>query len=286
MEYLILNLNDATKTNINYKIDNFPDGQRSVIILNPRNLFQKVKILVVKSICNFADLELVCSTISALKTLTNNFAFYAPYLIGARSDRKFETGGDFYFRDVIEPILKSLDCPIFSRNLHCESKVVISLSDMNLYLSDLVDVDNDCIVYPDESAYSRLHRIYDTTNHCIFRKTRESGKITQDILNSDSLENLKKAKDVFIVDDLFDGGGSFVDLIDKIKNENNDAKITIYVTHFIGSDIKNLEKLKKMNVRIITTNSYDFDKTLMSTFNIVYFDLYTNSKLNPIFSSF
>lgn len=280
---LILDLENHSESDIQYKINNFPDGQKSITLLNPEVLFAKVKVLVVKSIYNFADLELVCSTISALKTLTNNFAFYAPYLIGARSDRKFEAGGDFYFRDVIEPILKSFDCPVFSLNLHCESKVVTSLTDTNLQSAGF---SYDCIVYPDESAYIRSHKTYSTISSCVFTKVRENDEITQSFLNSDSLENLKNAKNIFIIDDLFDGGGSFVGLIDKIKNENNDAKITIYVTHFIGSNIENLEKLKKLNIMIVTTNSYNFNESLLDRFNIIYFDLYTGSDLYSIFSLF
>lgn len=284
MKNLVLNLQKQENSDIKYKINNFPDGQRSITLLNPEELFGKVKVLIVKSICNFSNLELICSAVSVLKTLTNNYAVYAPYIIGARSDRKFEVGGDFYFRDVIEPILKNLNCPIFSANLHCNSNIVISIPDNNLQVTYF---SYDCIAYPDESAYMRFCKTYNKIPSCVFTKKRqESGAITQTLLNSDSLYNLKNAKNIFIIDDLFDGGGSFMGIIDKIKNENKTTKITIYITHFIGSNIDNLEKLKENNVRIITTNSYNFSELLTDKFDIIHFDLYSSGKLSSIFKMF
>ena len=36
-------------------------------------------------------------------------SLYTPYIMGARSDRKFEEGGNNYLRDVICPVINSLN---------------------------------------------------------------------------------------------------------------------------------------------------------------------------------
>lgn len=51
---------------------------------------------------------------------------------------------------------------------------------------------------------------------------------------------------------------NFVNLCDKFRNEyEKTGEIIIFLTHFIGSNMDNLEKLYDLGVSIISTNSYN-----------------------------
>lgn len=63
-----------------------------------------------------------------------------------------------------------------------------------------------------------------------------------------------KGRDVFITDDLCDGGGTFLGLISVLK-ERNCGKVTLYVTHGLFS--KGIKVFEGKVDHIITTNSFD-----------------------------
>ena len=103
---LELNLVYEGASDIKYKISKFPDGQQDVTITK---FDTKVSEVIIKSsFNNFKDLELIISTTKALRNLkVERIHLYIPYILGARSDRKFVEGGTSYLRDVIAPILNA-----------------------------------------------------------------------------------------------------------------------------------------------------------------------------------
>lgn len=261
MDYMILNLHHSEMSDVKYKINQFPDGQKSITLLEPELLYKKVHVIVAGSVCSFCEWELILSAISALKAHTNEYSVYTPYVLGARSDRKFEAGGDFYFADLSQKILRDLNCAVIVHDLHCDSEFgnVHPLNKVNLHFED------SAFIFPDRSAEERFDRsIYslNSSKNPIDRirliKTRRNEEVLQQFLDDEDLENFVKNDNFVIFDDLFDGGASFVNLCERIRNEyEKSGKITIFVTHFIGSNLENLEKLKELGVKIITTNSYN-----------------------------
>lgn len=110
-----LNLTDLNKSDIKYKISKFPDGQQNIVILsNNRDTFSHIEandsIEIKSRLNNWLDLELIVCTVASLRELgVEEIHLYVPYIMGARSDRKFEEGGNNYLRDVICPIINSLN---------------------------------------------------------------------------------------------------------------------------------------------------------------------------------
>lgn len=262
MNYLILDLSDIENSDVRYKINRFPDGQRSITLLDTEKLYKKIHVIITSSICNFADWELVLSAVSALRNHTLEYSFYSPYIIGARSDRKFENGGDFYFADISEKLLMDLRCPVYIHDLHCKSvfNVVHPFSYSKFeYLLGL-DLSSYTFVFPDESAAIRHaeRTMMPLVESCTFKKERIDGNVIQKPKNSFSELALTDNNDFIIFDDLFDGGASFVNLCERLRNDyGKTGEIVIFVTHFIGSNMDNLQKLSDLGVEIITTNSYD-----------------------------
>jgi phosphoribosylpyrophosphate synthetase len=115
-----LNLVDLDKSDIKYQHQKFPDGQQNIIIIGlllNRGLgnddivnLEKNTIIQIKSrLNNWLDLELIICTVASLRELgVEEIHLYAPYIMGARSDRKFEEGGNNYLKDIICPVINSL----------------------------------------------------------------------------------------------------------------------------------------------------------------------------------
>jgi len=115
----ILNLVDLDKSYIKYKINKFPDGQQNIVIDNKtcfeltgaaKNWSGRPIVTIKSRLNNFQDLELIICAVASLKDLdVEEIHLYTPYIMGARSDRKFEEGGNNYLKDVICPIINSLN---------------------------------------------------------------------------------------------------------------------------------------------------------------------------------
>jgi len=112
-----LNLVYPEKSDIKYKISKFPDGQQQVTIekfhkdnetFKPPPGIQSVQIK--SRLNNFLDLELIICAVKSLRELgVKEIHLYTPYFMGARSDRKFEEGSNNYLKDIICPIINSLN---------------------------------------------------------------------------------------------------------------------------------------------------------------------------------
>ena len=110
----VLNLVHPNNSEIKYKIQKFPDGQHNVVVQKD-GLMSWLKMLdngiIIKSrLNNFNDLELIACTVASLRECSvKQIHLEIPYFLGSRSDRKFEAGGNNYLKDVICPIINSLE---------------------------------------------------------------------------------------------------------------------------------------------------------------------------------
>lgn len=108
----VLNLVNQEKSDIKYKISKFPDGQQNIIIGTGGKVSytSKEPIQIKSRLNNWLDLELIVCAVASLRELgVEEIHLYTPYIMGARSDRKFEDGGNNYLKDVICPIINSLN---------------------------------------------------------------------------------------------------------------------------------------------------------------------------------
>ena len=127
----------------------------------------------------------------------------------------------------------------------------------------LTDIDNKdnaqnriVLVSPDAGAYKKVFgvgQLFGIENIITASKVRDvkTGKIL-----STELPSIKKYNDSMkyvIVDDICDGGKTFIELSKAIKEQKSDAKIYLIVTHGIFS--KGCDELMEHIERIYTTNS-------------------------------
>lgn len=271
-----LNLvNPKDTLSIKYRIDRFPDGQQSMAIENAsmEAFKHKGSTITIKSRLNtFLDLELIIAATQALRNIgVEKIRLFVPYFIGARSDRRFEYGGVNYLKQVIAPIINS----------HGYEKVLIldphsdvleavinnfekSTLDGNLILFALQNIDNKndakkrtVFISPDAGAVKRVYHWaerYEVENFLVGEKVRDikTGKILHSRING--LEDFTEDHNFVMIDDICDGGRTFIELAKKIREVHPKANISLVVTHGIFS--AGLKPFNGIIDQIYTTNSY------------------------------
>jgi ribose-phosphate pyrophosphokinase len=249
---MILNLVNPEKSEIKYKISKFPDGQQTVdIVSDVITNSMLMKIIVIKSRLNdFKDLELIICATQALRNLgSDRIHLYVPYFLGSRSDRKFQDGGINYLKQVICPIINSQNFASVTVMDPHSDVLEACLNNFNKVNNfDLVDdalsyliADNEedkvVLVSPDAGAYKK---VYDVAKKFEIEKiitaTKVRDMVTGNILRTE-IPVLDQHKDLIyvIVDDICDGGRTFVELAKVIKEGRPTAKVYLVVTHGIFS---------------------------------------------------
>jgi ribose-phosphate pyrophosphokinase len=283
----ILNLVDIDKSDIKYQIQKFPDGQQNVVLKSSVNYdipmangiglsdIKKYPIQIKARLNNFLDLELIiCATKSLRAVGVKEIHLYTPYFMGARSDRQFERGGNRYLADVICPIINSLNFESVSildphsyvlgnliNNFKSETnEQLVGFALGNIYPSGVkYTPDNYILVSPDAGASHKIYKLAEQIDYkgdiITCSKERDAnGKLT-----NISLMNLPKdawTKDLIIVDDICDGGQTFINIAKHFKENYGDLKGKMYliITHGIFS--KGTTELGHYFDAIYTTNSY------------------------------
>jgi len=284
----ILDLTDQEKVgdlNLKYKISRFPDGQQSI---NLEFTHFNDEVTINSRLNDFKDLEVILCATAALRNLgVKTIHLYVPYFLGARSDRQFTEGGINYLKDVICPIINSQDfesvtiLDAHSDVLEACIKNYKKVDNIKLVKFALTDIDNTnsakeklYLVSPDAGA---LKKVYHVAEHfgidqiVIANKHRDikTGKITH--TEVPGLNQEPGRRNFVIVDDICDGGRTFLEIAKTIRKEREDSvfndKIYLVVTHGIFS--AGFNELKNWIDGIYCTNSVkDVDNELVKQLNI------------------
>lgn len=264
---LKLNLAYPDKSDIKYKISNFPDGQQDIVILgipSDDTIYNECKII--SRFNSWKDLELIVCAKKALDAFGFKVNLYIPYLLGARSDRKFVTGGNSYLVNVLAPVINSLGFEeVTVMDVHSDVAAACIKNLTNVSNTGLVNfllkdtgAHNIVLVSPDAGAYKKVYDIakyFKIGNIVTAMKHRdiETGAITStEIHIPESLHY----HDFLIVDDICDGGRTFVELAKAIEAAVPVKPVRKYlaVTHGIFS--AGFETLNSHFQGIYCTNSY------------------------------
>ena len=279
----VLNLVYPEKSDIKYTIQKFPDGQQNVVIDNNWDIYHEdvwiPKPIKIKSrLNNWLDLELITCAVASLRELgIEEIHLYAPYIMGARSDRKFEAGGNNYLRDVLCPVINSLNFKSVTcidphsdvleaciKGFRKESNLeLVKWALLNDYTKGIFPPANNnfILVSPDAGASKKIYKLAEQIGYngdiITCSKDRDKdGKLTKTVVPIDHIDELYK--DIIIIDDICDGGATFINIAKEIKMQyklfNPKPKIYLIVTHSIFS--KGTDELLKYFDGIYTTNSY------------------------------
>ncbi len=260
---MILNLLNREASEIGYTIHNFPDGHKH-IELHP-GFNKQTYIDVVCRICNGDDLFLL----EQVAYIINNSAcicgnLYISYLLAARADRRFSLGEAYDLYIVREQIfhlgfsnITLLDVHSFrlwslDRNIELMCKYAINNFNYRNYR----------ICFPDDGARNRyqeqsLTEYTRKTGSIQCTKVRELGtnKLSGfEILDLNKWKSKNSGYPILVVDDLCDGGGTFIGISEKLRKELRPSELSLFVTHAIQK--QGIEKVSKCYDKVFITNSY------------------------------
>jgi ribose-phosphate pyrophosphokinase len=266
---MILNLAYPEKSDILFTVSKFPDGQQSITLESSFYVQLHEPIIIKSRLNSFQDLELIVCANQAIKNIDPlvRVGLYVPYFLGARSDRRFTDGGINYLKQVICPIINSQNfdsvtvvdphSDVLEACLNNFDKYnnFILVDDALSYMIGENEEDQIVLVSPDAGAYKK---VFDVAKEFKIEKIITATKVrdvkTGQIIRTEIpvLDQHNKLKYV-IVDDICDGGRTFIELAKAIKDSRPTAEIYLIVTHGIFS--AGFDELKKYITEVYCTNS-------------------------------
>jgi ribose-phosphate pyrophosphokinase len=261
------NLVYPDKSDINYKLMQFPDGQQSIIIDGLKINRSDDYVLIKTRLNDFKDLEvLICATQALRGLKVSEIHLYCPYFLGSRSDRKFEDGSVNYLKEVICPIINGLNfASVTVMDPHSDVLEAcldnFSKVDNKELVKEAIGRKKDIVLLsPDAGALKKIHKLSQFFNIedviCCSKNRDVHGQLTRTIV---PIHGKQHSKDIFIIDDICDGGATFINIIREIRKQQESFKtppnkIYLVVTHGIFS--KGFSELNKYFDGIYCTNSY------------------------------
>jgi ribose-phosphate pyrophosphokinase len=180
-----------------------------------------------------------------------------PYLPYSRADRRF-VEGDCLGKEVFLKIIRSGWKRIYTLDCHSDKvndNAYVDVGVNSIVLNILNRIKNEVagdinVLFPDEGAKNRYSGIVDDLSGVnVFFCQKKRDLATGKFLGFEVPE-FDKSKCTIIVDDICDGGGTFLGIADKLQMTN----LRLFVTHGIFS--KGFGDLSKYFERIYTTNSF------------------------------
>lgn len=265
---LKLNLINISNSDINYELINFPDGQPHLRLEN--KVLNEDKCVIYTRLSNPGDVLLLAFAVDALRRMgIVQIDVTISYLLAARMDRVMIEGEPHSVK-VMGGLLNSLrlnSVSIFDPHSDVSVAVIDNCSGITntklvnrslKHFKENYNNESVTLVSPDAGALKKVAKVAEKLHindvvACSKSRNLSDGKLSSFKVNANTLEG----KTCFIVDDICDGGGTFVGVAKELKNKGA-AKVILIVSHGIfskGFIIENIDY-------VYSTNSYKaFDKT-------------------------
>lgn len=227
---------------------------------------------------SFNDLGLLCVAADALCRMGLKLnKLVIPYFPAARQDRVMVKGEALTVK-VYADIINSMNFNnVIVFDAHSEVTPALlnncTVVPNNQFVKKVIeDIDKDLIlISPDGGALKKIYKVSEFLGgieviECSKRRDVKTGKLNGFRVYADDLEN----KDCLIVDDICDGGGTFIGLAQELKNKHV-GKIYLAVSHGIfnkGFDefdcfekVYTTNSFKKLSHDLVT--QFDLDENLL-----------------------
>lgn len=232
------------------KVIEFPDGELHLVL---DELNRKEEVCINCRICNGNDLFLLMQLSDILnRQCVVVSEMYIYYIMGMRCDRLFDINRPFTLRIVTEVINSFHADNVFvyeghSDRLRREIKCFIHKSKTygmayGFHKSGFV------LVAPDAGATKRYP--FDMGVVCSKKRDEATGELLG--FEANPVQDVA-GKDLLVIDDLCDGGGTFVGLAPKLR-ELNPKSLSLCVTHAVQK--KGIEKVAAVYDNVYITDTY------------------------------
>jgi ribose-phosphate pyrophosphokinase len=247
MKAINLNISEGIQITI------FPDSQPHV------NIQDVAEGEEVKVICSLTDTSKLLQLLETANALDNLFAkkkiLVLPYLMAARYDRLMVPGDSVDLKVIADLVNMCGFEKVYLYDVHSEAAFLLIKNAVAITNEVLVKTYNRpdaVLICPDAGASKKVGKYFGWNSHikdivyCSKNRELATGKLTLEILEPQECTN----RNCVIIDDLCDGGGTFLAIAEKIKP----AHLTLIVTHGIFS--KGFAALEKHFQHIIVSDSY------------------------------
>jgi ribose-phosphate pyrophosphokinase len=262
-----INFIDPAISSIQYQVFSFPDGQPHLKIDTGTINSQHEQCSIYARISSPADILLVLMAQDVLYAAgLRRFALYISYLLAARMDRTMSKGEAFSLKIVGQLLntggfesIKIFDphsdvAPAVLHHAHAIDNIAFAQQAVAHYRQQhahLQDADI-CIVSPDAGALKKALKVSAALGgldvvECLKIRDVKTGQLTGFKVFDESLAG----KTCFIVDDICDGGGTFIGIAAILKEKNASA-VVLAVSHGVFSKGTQLANVG----HIYTTDSY------------------------------
>lgn len=251
----ILNLTNVEKSDIKYTISHFPDGEVQITL---EEFSRKDSIEVRCRITNAEELFLVKQVFDILDRNEVVYDVFISYLMGMRMDRVMDFNRPFTLK-IVSDILKSSKARSFDVLEPHSGRTVNFLGIKHEpVIEDIIpkEISHYQLVFPDTGAKERYEPLFyfgfdPDSIFCSKVRDVKTGKILR--IQVDNPEKISD-RPMLIIDDLCDGGGTFLGVAEAIRAIKPDAKLSIKVIHMVNP--KGIENLSKTFDHVWFTNSY------------------------------
>ncbi|MFH7011824.1 ribose-phosphate diphosphokinase [Flavobacterium sp. FlaQc-52] len=247
---------------IEFKSFTFSGGEPHIKI-NP-DFDVKEEITITHRLNSFNDLGLLCLTVDALRRMDVKIInLFIPYFPAARQDRVMIKGEPLSVK-VYADIINAMQLEkVFVFDAHSEvTPALVNNCEVipnHTFIQTVIkSIGNDVkLISPDGGALKKIYKVSEFLGgvdvvECSKSRDVKTGRLSGFKVYEDDLQG----KDCLIVDDICDGGGTFVGLAEELKNKNA-GKLYLAVSHGIFN--KGFEVLDCFE-KIFTTNSFkDFE---------------------------
>jgi len=273
---MILNLDNnfkpfAGKKEIEFQSFIFSGGEPHIKIKPDFDVLETITIT--HRINSFNDFGMLVLAVDALKRMgVKLINVFIPYFPGARQDRVMISGEPLsvkVYADILNG-LKLNKITVFDAH----SEVTPALLDNCEVISNhafiaevLKKIGNDVkLISPDGGALKKIYKVSEYLGgidvvECSKSRDVKTGKLSGFKVYDDNLQGI----DCLIVDDICDGGGTFIGLAEELKNKNA-GKLYLAVSHGIFN--KGFEAMNAFE-RIFTTDSFrEFEEEMVEVIKL------------------
>ncbi|MBB6240062.1 ribose-phosphate pyrophosphokinase [Pedobacter sp. AK013] len=243
---------------IEYKSFLFAGGEPHIKISN--NFDVATPVTITQRINSFNDFGLICITVDALKRMgVKEINLFIPYFPAARQDRVMIPGEPLsvkVYADMINAMALT-NVTIFDPHSEVTPALLnncVTISNHEFIKHVVAKIGNEVkLISPDGGALKKIYKVSDFLGgteviECSKSRDVKTGKLSGFKVYSEDLAGA----DCLIVDDICDGGGTFIGLAEALKVKNA-GKLYLAISHGIFS--KGFDELGRYFEQIFTTDS-------------------------------
>lgn len=213
----------------------------------------------VKVVCSITDASKLLQMLETANALDHLFAqkklLVIPYLLGARYDRLMQMGDSVDLQVIAQLVNQCGFEKVILFDVHSDVASLLIKNAVNITNQQMVEayqLPDAVLICPDAGAAKKVGKYFDWNKnlkdivYCSKNRDLSTGKLTLEVLEPAECAN----RNCVIIDDLCDGGATFLAIAEKIQPKH----LTLIVTHGIFS--KGLETMEKYFQQIIVSNSF------------------------------